>query len=70
MTKQTIKITVAKDGSYTMTALEGFAGQSCMEKTKDIELILGGNEVDGGKTDDFFKPDDAPVTMDIFNGGM
>lgn len=45
MNKQVVKITVKKDGSYSLEAMEGFAGQSCREKTKDLELVLGGEAV-------------------------
>ena len=63
-----VKITVAQDGTYKMTALEGFSGQSCVEQTKNLELILGGEVIDSGKTEDYYGPDDSPVSIDIFNG--
>lgn len=45
MNKQVVKITIKKDGSYNLEALEGFSGQSCREKTRDLELVLGGEAV-------------------------
>lgn len=66
MVKKVVKITIDKTGGYKMEAVEGFAGTSCTEQTKNLELILGGVETGEGKTDDYFKPDDSPVTIDIF----
>lgn len=66
MVKKVVKITIDKQGGYRMEALEGFAGTSCAEQTKNLELILGGTETGEGKTDDYFKPDDSPVSIDIF----
>lgn len=58
-TKKRIRITIDAKGNYGLEALEGFSGASCVEKTKDIELVLGGTEVDSGKTDAYFDPDDT-----------
>ncbi len=67
MQKKEVKITIGTDGTYKMEALEGFKGQSCTEQTKGLELILGGDKLDEGKTDRFYDPDDNPVSIDIFN---
>lgn len=45
MQKQVIEIRIKKDGSYTLQAKEGFAGESCREKTRNLELMLGGEAV-------------------------
>lgn len=66
MIKKLVEIRVAKDGSYKMEAKEGFAGVSCQEQTKDLELVLGGTETGSGKTDDYYK-DDSPIGINIFN---
>lgn len=66
MVKKVVKITIDKTGVYKMEAVEGFAGTSCTEQTKGLELILGGAEIGEGKTDDYYKPDDSPVSIDIF----
>ena len=34
--KQNIRITIDKTGAYRFEAMEGFSGQSCVEKTKNI----------------------------------
>lgn len=57
MEKRLVKITVSKNGEYKMEALEGFVGQDCINKTKDIELVLGGQETGAGKTDKYFEDD-------------
>jgi hypothetical protein len=59
-----MKITIHKDGNYSMVALEGFAGESCLEKTRDVELLLGGAEANSGKTSSYYDPDDSnPVSI-------
>lgn len=61
-----VKIIIDEKGNYTMQALEGFSGESCLEKTKDIELILGGTEVAEGKTSAYYDPDDDnPVCLNL-----
>lgn len=67
MVKKVVKITVGKDGSFRTEAVEGFAGTSCEQQTKGLELILGGVETGSGKTDDYYRPDEGPVGIDIFN---
>ena len=64
MKKKVVKITVNKIGGYQLEALEGFAGASCTEQTKDLEILLGGVEEDSGKNDGYYKPDDSPITID------
>ena len=39
-----IELTINEDGSYSIEALEGFQGQSCEQKTKNIISLLGGTE--------------------------
>lgn len=59
-----MKITIHKDGAYSMEALEGFSGESCLEKTRDVELLLGGSEINSGKTAAYYDPDDEnPVSI-------
>lgn len=67
MEKRVVKITIAKDGQYRMEAMEGFAGQDCINKTKDIELVLGGVETGEGKKDEYYGDGDNPNTINIFN---
>lgn len=65
MEKRVVKITVAKDGTHRIEAMEGFSGESCINKTKDIELALGGIQIDSGKKDSYYEGDDTPVSVDI-----
>jgi hypothetical protein len=65
LTKKTVQIKIDKKGDVVLTAGEGFSGESCLEGTKDIEVILGGTEVDSGKTDSYYDPDSDPLK--IFN---
>ena len=55
--RQCIRITIDKTGAYRFEAMEGFSGQSCVEKTKTIELVLGGTQVDSGKKDSYYNGD-------------
>ena len=67
MEKRVVKFVIPKDGSYRMEAMEGFAGQDCINKTKDIELILGGQQIDEGKKDEYYGGGDNPAEINIFN---
>lgn len=57
MNKQVIEIRIKKDGSYTLEAKEGFAGESCREKTKQLELMLGGEAVSSENTSAYYDYD-------------
>lgn len=55
--KRKIRITIDKKGGYKFEAMEGFNGESCIEKTKNIEMVLGGTAVASGKKDDYYNGD-------------
>lgn len=57
MNKQVIEIRIKKDGSYTLEAKEGFAGESCRDKTKQLELMLGGEAVSSENTSAYYDYD-------------
>lgn len=66
MNKQVIQITIKKDGSYTLEAKEGFAGESCREKTKHLELMLGGEAVATENTSAYYDSDgDNDVNLNL-----
>lgn len=65
LVKRTIGITIDSKGQFTLEAKEGFAGGQCLEKTKNLELVLGGEEVDGGKTNAYYDGDDAPISINL-----
>ena len=39
-----VEITIKEDGDYAINAKEGYAGQSCDQKTANLVAILGGVE--------------------------
>lgn len=55
MNKQVIEIRIKPDGAYTLQAKEGFAGESCREKTRNLELMLGGEAVDTVNTSAYYE---------------
>lgn len=55
--KRKIRIKIDTKGQYTLEAMEGFSGESCVEKTKNIELLLGGERVSEGKKDEYYAGD-------------
>ena len=61
MKKEVVEIRIDKKGNFTFLAKEGFSGASCIEKTKELELILSNNAVLSSqkKTNDYYKPDDS-----------
>lgn len=60
MKKEVVEIRINNEGNFTFKAKEGFAGASCVERTKDLEMALGGKIIDNEKTSDYYKPDDKP----------
>lgn len=52
--KQVIEFTVKPNGEYSMLAKEGFAGTSCREQTKTIEMALNGEATSTENTKDFY----------------
>lgn len=56
MAKETIRATIKKDGTISIT-VEGIAGKSCVEATKEIELFLGKQRGNQELTADYYKPE-------------
>lgn len=65
MNKEVLEIKVNKDGSYTLLAKEGFAGESCRDKTMQLEMALAGNQTSTKNTDDYFKGDGMDINLDL-----
>lgn len=66
MRKETVEIRINEKGGFTFQAKEGFAGASCVERTKDLELALGGRAVSQEKTKDYYRPDDqSPLRVKL-----
>lgn len=57
MQEKKIRIKIDSKGQYTITALEGYSGTSCVEATKTIEVAIGGTAVKSGKTPDYYAGD-------------
>lgn len=66
MQKQVIEIRIKKDGAYTLEAKEGFAGESCREKTRNLELMLGGEAVASENTAAYYEDDgDNDINLNL-----
>lgn len=66
MNKETVEIRIDEKGGFTFQAKEGFAGASCVERTRDLELALGGRVVSQEKTKEFYESDpSSPVTIKL-----
>jgi hypothetical protein len=52
--RQLVEITIKKDGSFTFEAKEGFAGESCRDKTRELEIVLGGEAVGSKNTPGYY----------------
>lgn len=57
-------ITINTDGTTDIDLQEGFSGMSCVEKSKQIELIIGGSLVEQKEKPSFYEPDN-PVNIGI-----
>lgn len=56
-------ITISEDGMADIDLKEGFSGMSCIEKSKEIELILGGEQVEQKQKPEMFE--DGSVSVDL-----
>lgn len=65
MNREVVEIRVNSEGNFTFEAKEGFTGQSCIEKTKDLELALGGVAYDSQKKDEYYQSDDNPLNLNL-----
>lgn len=48
-------ITFNPDGTTDIDLKEGFSGMSCVEKSKQIELIIGGTAVEQKEKPEFYQ---------------
>ena len=49
-----VRVVIDEKGGFSFEALEGFAGESCVAQTREIEIALGGVEISEGKTDAYY----------------
>ena len=66
MEERKVTIMIDKKGQYTIEA-SGMTGTSCEQKTKDLELALGGDIVNEGKTSAYYDGDDSPISLNLGN---
>ena len=65
MQKKQVLITVKKDGTYSVKPQEGFSGTSCVEQTKDLEILLGGEMVSQEKTSEYYDGDTPDIDLNL-----
>jgi hypothetical protein len=65
MKTQRVRITIDTKGNPTLACLEGFEGENCLSQTKELEMVLGGTEVDGGKTPEYYDGGNNPISINI-----
>ena len=59
-------ITINMDGITDIDLKEGFSGMSCVEKSKQIELIIGGTQVEQKEKPEYYEPDTSvDIGIDI-----
>ena len=65
MEKKLIEIRVKKDGSFTFEAKEGFSGTSCIEKTKELEMVLSNGQEGQTTTKSEYYDDDPGINTNL-----
>ena len=60
-----MQITINADGTSDIDLQEGFSGMSCIEKSKEIEVILGGEKVEQKQKPEMFEGDDISIDLGI-----
>lgn len=58
-------ITINEDGSTEIDLKEGFSGMSCVEKSKEIELLIGGEQIEQKQKPEMFEEGDVSVDLGI-----
>ena len=58
-------ITINEDGSTEIDLKEGFSGMSCIEKSKEIELLIGGEQVEQKQKPEMFEGGDVSIDLGI-----
>lgn len=65
-----IEITINNDGTTDIDLKEGFSGMSCIEKSKQIELIVGGTPIKREEKPEYYEPESIDLGIDINNGSF
>ena len=58
-------ITINADGTSDIDLQEGFSGMSCVEKSKEIEVILGGEKVEQKQKPEMYEGDSTSIDLGI-----
>lgn len=58
-------LTINEDGTVEVDLQEGFSGMSCVEKSKEIELIIGGQQIDQKEKPEMYEGGDVSVDLGI-----
>ncbi len=58
-------VTVNADGTSDIDLQEGFSGMSCVEKSREIELILGGEQLEQKAKPEMYEGGDVSVDLGI-----
>ena len=58
-------ITINADGTSDIDLQEGFSGMSCVEKSREIELILGGEQVEQKTKPEMYEGGDISIDLGI-----
>lgn len=66
LVRKQVEIVIDTKGNFKMEA-KGIQGTSCTEATRELELVLGGVEIDGGKTSSYYDGDDTPISINLGN---
>lgn len=66
MNYRKIQIVIDNEGNYTLEAMEGFSGASCVQGTQEIEVAIGGSTTESEKKDEYYMPDnDTSINLFI-----
>lgn len=66
MDQRRIQFIIDKEGNITVKTLEGFSGTTCTEKMQQLQVSLGGEQIDSGKTSAYYDPDyENPVEVKL-----
>lgn len=60
-----MNVIIGEDGTYEIDLKEGFSGMSCIEKSKEIQLILGGNEIEKKEKPEMYDIEEQVIGLDI-----
>lgn len=58
-------ISINEDGTVEVDLQEGFSGMSCVEKSKEIQLLIGGEQIEQKEKPEMFEGGDVSVDLGI-----